>query len=59
MEMENKFSIVINSQDSGYVAVLRCVDAEGVQVDSKTLTGLADIDAAMAAAQAFITKNQN
>ena len=54
-----KFSIVINSQDSGYVAVLRCTDAEGVQVDSKTLTGLADIDAAMAAAQAFITKNQD
>ena len=54
-----KFSIVINSQDSGYVAVLRCVDAEGVQVDSKTLTGLASVEAAMAAAQAFITKNQN
>lgn len=57
--MENKFSIVINAQESGYVAVLRCTDAEGVQVDSQTLTGLADIDAAMAAAQAFITKNQN
>lgn len=57
--MENKFSIVINSQDSGYVAVLRCTDAEGVNVDSKTLTGLTSVEAAMVAAQAFITKNQN
>jgi hypothetical protein len=61
--MEKKFSIVINSQANGYVAVFRCfgIDEEGQQVtiDSKTLTGLASVEAAMVAAQEFITKNQD
>ena len=61
--MEKKFSIVINSQANGYVAVLRCfgINEEGQQVsiDSKTLTGLASVEVAMVAAQEFITKNQD
>ena len=61
--MEKKFSIVINSQANGYVSVLRCfgINEEGQQVliDSKTLTGLASAEAAMVAAQEFITKNQD
>ena len=61
--MEKKFSIVINSQANGYVAVLRCfgINEEGQQVtiDSKTLTVLASAEAAMVAAQEFITKNQD
>ena len=59
--MEKKFSIVINSQANGYVAVLRCfgINEEGQQVtiDSKTLTGLASVEAAMQAANDFVVKN--
>jgi hypothetical protein len=61
--MEKKFNIVINSQSNGYVAVLRCfgIDEEGQQVtiDSKTLTSLESVEAAMQAAQDFVAKNQN
>jgi hypothetical protein len=59
--MEKKFSIVINSQSNGYVAVLRCfvINDEGQQVtfDSKTLAELASVDDAIIAANDFVNKN--
>ena len=54
-----KFSIVINAQANVYVAVLRCTDADGVTIDSKTLTGIISVEAAIVAAQEFIAKNQD
>lgn len=59
--MEKKFSIVINSQANGYVAVLMCfgINEEGQQVtiDSKTLTGIVSVEAAMTAVNDFVNKN--
>lgn len=59
--MEKKFSIVINSQDNGYVAVLRCfgINEEGQQVliDRNKQTAFPDISDAMAEVNDFVNRN--